>query len=104
MIDFNLTPSQPQTSGINRRVSTKRVLSDMADGRIFIGRQAIRAGLVDGVSTLPKIIEDIQKRSKPPAVTRVSQSWDTHQILPVNQRLCASQLLQSVSVTAIFPK
>lgn len=36
----------------NRGVSVDAVLSDMADGRIFIGRQGIDAGLVDDVSTL----------------------------------------------------
>ena len=55
----------------NRGVSTKRVLSEMADGRIFIGKQAIKAGLADGVSTLPMIIADMQKRpTKTPAVIR----------------------------------
>lgn len=40
----------------NRGVSTDKVLSDMADGRVFIGQQAIDAGLVDGVSTLDDLI------------------------------------------------
>lgn len=58
-----------------RRVSTKRVLSDMADGRIFIGKQAIKAGLADGVSTLPAIVESMQKRpAKAAAATRPVQA------------------------------
>lgn len=40
----------------NRGVSTDAVLSNMADGRIFIGQQAIDAGLVDGVSTLDALV------------------------------------------------
>lgn len=36
----------------NRNVSTEKVLSDMADGRIFIGRQAQDAGLIDSIGTL----------------------------------------------------
>lgn len=40
----------------NRSVSTDTVLSNMADGRIFIGQQAIDAGLVDGVSTLDALV------------------------------------------------
>ncbi len=40
----------------NRGVSTDTVLSNMADGRIFIGQQAIDAGLVDGVSTLDALV------------------------------------------------
>ncbi len=44
-----------------RGVSTERVLSDMADGRVFIGRQAIEAGLVDGVSTLDDVVAQLQR-------------------------------------------
>lgn len=39
-----------------RGVSVEKVLSDMADGRMFIGEQAIAAGLVDGVATLDELI------------------------------------------------
>lgn len=40
----------------HRGVSAETVLSDMADGRLFTGKQAIKAGLVDGVSTLDALI------------------------------------------------
>lgn len=40
----------------NRGTSEEKVLQDMADGRVFIGEQAIAAGLVDGVSTLEALI------------------------------------------------
>lgn len=40
----------------NRGVSADKVLSDMADGRIFVGQQAIDAGLVDGVATAEQLI------------------------------------------------
>lgn len=47
-----------------RGVSEEKVLEDMADGRVFIGEQAVSAGLVDGVSTLEQLIADLnQKRS-----------------------------------------
>jgi signal peptide peptidase SppA len=42
-----------------RDVSTETVLNDMADGRIFIGRQAVNAGLVDGAATLDVLIADL---------------------------------------------
>lgn len=42
-----------------RGVSVEQVLADMADGRIFIGTQAIEAGLVDGVSSLDALIADL---------------------------------------------
>lgn len=42
-----------------RGVSVEMVVNDMADGRVFIGKQAIEAGLVDGVSTLDALIADL---------------------------------------------
>jgi len=42
-----------------RGVSEDTVLTDMADGRIFIGQQAIDAGLVDGVSTLDALVQQL---------------------------------------------
>lgn len=45
-----------------RGVSTDKVLQDMADGRIFIGQQAIDAGLVDGVSTLDALVTQLNER------------------------------------------
>lgn len=53
-----------------RGVSADTVLSDMADGKIFIGQQAIDAGLVDGVSSIPAIIAqlnaDFQQQQQDP--------------------------------------
>lgn len=43
----------------NRGVSADVVLSDMADGRVFWGQNAVSAGLVDGVSTLDALIADL---------------------------------------------
>lgn len=40
----------------NRRTSTQRVLDVMAEGRMFLGDQAIRAGLVDGRASLQQVI------------------------------------------------
>lgn len=45
-----------------RGVSVDKVLQDMADGRIFIGQQAIDAGLVDGVSTLDALVAMLNER------------------------------------------
>ncbi len=46
-----------------RGVSEDTVISDMADGRVFIGQQAIAAGLVDGVSTLDGVIALAKQRA-----------------------------------------
>lgn len=40
----------------NRGASVEDVLSNMADGRVFIGSKAMEAGLVDGVATLNQIV------------------------------------------------
>lgn len=42
-----------------RGASVEAVLEHMADGRVFIGQQAIDAGLVDGVSTIDALIEQL---------------------------------------------
>ena len=41
----------------HRGVDTDTVLERMADGHVFIGQQAIAAGLVDGVSTVDAMVE-----------------------------------------------
>ena len=46
----------------NRGVSVDTVLENMADGRVFIGQQAIDAGLVDGVSTLDALIAKLSQQ------------------------------------------
>ncbi|MEK7772733.1 MAG: signal peptide peptidase SppA [Deltaproteobacteria bacterium] len=40
----------------NRGMPVEKVLKGMADGKVFSGRQAVEAGLVDGVSTLDALI------------------------------------------------
>ncbi|UCE07798.1 MAG: signal peptide peptidase SppA [bacterium] len=45
--------------GRNRGVSSETVLKNMADGKIFIGRQAITAGLVDGITTFSQAINGL---------------------------------------------
>jgi hypothetical protein len=40
----------------NRGVSVDTVISDMADGRVFIGMDAVERGLVDGVATLDTLL------------------------------------------------
>jgi signal peptide peptidase SppA len=45
----------------HRGVSADVVLKNMADGRIFIGQQAIDAGLVDGVSTLDALVQQLNE-------------------------------------------
>jgi signal peptide peptidase SppA len=51
-----------QAVATNRGVSVDTVLENMADGRVFIGQQAIDAGLVDGVSTLDALIAKLSQQ------------------------------------------
>src|SRR6185312_6654550 len=46
----------------NRGTDSATVLKNMADGRTFMGRKAIAAGLVDGVSTLNDAIQQLQSQ------------------------------------------
>jgi signal peptide peptidase SppA len=46
-----------------RGVTPQRVLDEMADGRMFIGEAAVRAGLVDGIRTREQIIADLNQRA-----------------------------------------
>lgn len=50
-----------QAVATQRGVSVDKVLSDMADGRMFIGEQAINAGLVDGVATLDELVAKLNQ-------------------------------------------
>jgi hypothetical protein len=47
-----------------RGVSVERVLSDMADGRMFIGQRAIDAGLADGFASLDELISEVKDQVK----------------------------------------
>ena len=79
----------------NRGVSEGEVLERMADGRMFIGQQAIDAGLADQVSTLEELIvqlnQSTRNRSVFPAVAQ-SQSMDSAPLpqtpTPSSQRCC----------------
>jgi capsid assembly protease len=44
-----------------RAASVDTVLAQMADGRVFLGKQAIEAGLVDGVSTLSVLVAQMNE-------------------------------------------
>lgn len=57
-----------ETVADHRSTSVDKVLSDMADGRVFIGQQAIDAGLVDGVSTLSALIAQMANATVPAGV------------------------------------
>ncbi len=61
----------------HRGVTADEVINRMADGRVFVGRQAIEAGLVDGVSTLEALIADINQQQAPAGVARAANQKGT---------------------------
>lgn len=68
-----------QTVADNRGVSVDTVLENMADGRVFIGQQAIDAGLVDGVSTRDALIAKLSQQGagRQDAGSRIQDSGKT---------------------------
>jgi signal peptide peptidase SppA len=63
-----------------RGVSEETVLKSMADGRVFIGQQALDAGLVDGVSTLEALVAELKRsRAQGGAGLRASADVSTTQ-------------------------
>lgn len=65
-----------------RGVSPETVLERMADGRVFMGTKAMEAGLVDGVSTLQDLIQQLSHESQaggwmPAAAAGVAASPET---------------------------
>lgn len=57
-----------------RGVSEKTVIQKMADGRMFIGRQAVSAGLIDGIKSLDECIKGASSM-----ITQRSNSTQTAQ-------------------------
>jgi signal peptide peptidase SppA len=53
-----------QDVAAHRGVPVQRVLDSMADGRTFLGQQAIRAGLADGMTTLEGAIAQLAARAR----------------------------------------
>lgn len=47
----------------NRGATVERVLEDMAEGRMFSGSQAVKAGLVDGIRSKGEVIQGLVQRA-----------------------------------------
>ena len=80
----------------NRRVSADKVLTEMADARIFLGHQAVDAGLVDGFATQEQLIGDLTKQGVRPPIApaaKTSRQEDTME-LTQEQLAAARALLQ----------
>lgn len=97
----------------NRGASIDKVLTDMADGRIFVGQQAIDAGLVDGIATLDQLVGRLAAgefsktgaRTAPPSKTRAdlpTTPKGTSMSIKTREELAAEspELLQQIEATA----
>lgn len=90
----------------NRGTSVDAVLNSMADGRVFIGQKAIDAGLADGKTTLPALIQQISSQRMypkgPGAVAGVSQPPTTPQkgIVSMEQETITSAQLEAAKTAA----
>lgn len=83
----------------NRGVSEDKVLKDMADGRVFMGQQAIDAGLVDGVSTLGALVAKLNERrtAGPSSVSRAG-------VAPTSQPKLKGTAMTADEIAAAHPE
>ena len=82
----------------HRGISEETVLKDMADGRVFMGQQAIDAGLVDGVSTLGALIAQLNSSRISGQPTRAGVAHIQKEVTMNREQLAAQhpELLQAV--------
>jgi signal peptide peptidase SppA len=52
-----------QDLAMHKGLSTEQVLEQMADGRIFIGQQAVDVGLVDGIASMDAVVAELIARA-----------------------------------------
>ena len=75
----------------HRGVSEEQVLEQMSDGRVFFGRQAVSAGLVDGVSTMEELIGKLSAgeiaAGSPPAAGAVAADHDDTEEVPMKVKV-----------------
>lgn len=62
-----------ETVADHRGVSIDTVLERMADGRVFIGQQAVNAGLADGIATVDDLVEQLGRDPAQFAARRVAR-------------------------------
>lgn len=75
-----------------RGVSVDTVLKNMADGRVFIGQQAIDAGLVDGVATLDALVAQLNRGRLQGGPGAHADVWTTPSKGPETMKFTREQL------------
>jgi signal peptide peptidase SppA len=86
----------------NRGVSVERVLSSMADGRIFLGREAISAGLVDGMATLEAAMQQLKDRAAVGKRTSVAMTKPKRGASMTPQEMAASFAAENPEAAALL--
>lgn len=86
----------------NRGVSVERVLSSMADGRIFLGREAISAGLVDGMATLEAAMQQLKDRAATAKRTSVAMTKPKRGASMTPQEMAAEFAAQNPEAAALL--
>jgi len=91
----------------NRGVSSQTVLDKMAEGKLFLGKQAISAGLVDGMSSLEKLVAQLGATTAQITTVAISQSVPTksaRQLLAEDAERVRKQPHSSQQQTITAPK
>ena len=69
----------------NRGVSSEKVLSDMADAKVFLAGDAQKAGLIDHIATLETTILNMQTGVWPMATKKEAQAAEPVATLPITE-------------------
>lgn len=99
-----------ETVARNRGVSTETVKTDMADGRIFIGRQAVDAGLADETGTFNDALDAAVEMIPDTSGQFYYQSRVAGAIAPGKEFIVAKEQLQTIApktadeLVALFPE
>lgn len=83
-----------------RGVSFEEALSQMADGRVFLGRDAISRGLADGVSTLDEILRSPVVKRSAGRVGANSNSTMEAITMPIEEKTKEAEVEEAATVVA----
>ena len=88
----------------NRDMTVEEVAADMAEGQVFLGRQAIDAGLVDGVATLSDVLAEMSETdAETPAEVKadVLEAYSAGVALAFNDSPTSKEVLPMLTIEKI---
>lgn len=71
----------------HRGVSTEQVVSDMADGRVFVGQQAVRRGLIDGIVSIEDLLSQMAAGQFPDSAGASSASAGSAPLFNISKEI-----------------